>query len=98
MSFPLYDTLVVKKKTKCKKDLPVKNKKEFISFVKEIDTNGAELIYAIIKSYFNNNIDIEHVYKETSKLYSANFDKFPISLKHILIEFMNTHKESILNR
>ena len=96
MSFPLYNNLNNNKKNNCKKDISVKQKKEFISFTTTIDENGAELIYALIKSYYNDKATLPHVCKENNNRYESNFELFPIKLKHMLIEFMTMHNESLI--
>jgi len=93
-NFPLYDNLI--------KDLPieemtVKQKDKFMKLVKDIDVNGSELIYALIRVYQLENSDD----KSTFKLpyggkfikYDMKFDfnELPNELKHILFKFIQIH-------
>ena len=93
-NFPLYDNLL--------KDLPLeemttKQKDKFMKLVKDIDVNGSELIYALIRVYQLENSED----KSTFKLpyggkfikYDMNFDfsELPNQLKHMLLKFIQIH-------
>ena len=93
-NFPLYDDLL-KKSTN--DELTTKQKDEFMKIVKNIDSNGAELIYALIRTYqLENNED-----KSTFKLpyggkfvkddMKFDFNELPNELKNILYQFVLIH-------
>ena len=97
-NFPLFDNL--------NKDLPneeitVKHKDKFIKLVKDIDEDGSELIYALIRFYQLENSDD----KSTFKLpYGGKFVKhdmkfdyneLPNELKHILFKFIQIHIKTL---
>ena len=97
-NFPLYDNLLNKTSSS---DLTVKQKEEFTKMIKNIDQNGYELIYILIRIFqIENNED-----KSTFKLpyggkYVKNDIKFnledlPNQLKQILYKFLNIHIKSI---
>ena len=99
MGFPLYVNLI---KNINKKDLNIKQKQEFMKFVKIIDKNGSELIYVLIRTYYKNNDQkdikiIENlpyngiINKTNNKDYKNitwNFNQFPNSLKQLLYKFV----------
>ena len=100
--FPLYDNLI---KDLPKKDLSVKDKEKFIKNIKTINTNGLELIYALILVYARQNekalnqTDVVP-YKGERKNQddgTSNFcwvyTHFPVKLRHILSRFVKIHIE-----
>ena len=97
--FPLYENLIKNVNTK---DLKIKQKHEFIEIIKIIDENGKELIYALIRIYFEKNKKEDNmstsVIEKTSKKgeynITWNFNHFPNKLKQLLYNFvkMNAKK------
>ena len=97
-NFPLYDNLFVDLPTE---EMTVKHKDKFVKLIKEIDQNGSELIYALIRVYQLENSDD----KSTFKLpYGGKFDKtdmkfdfndLPNELKHILFKFIQIHTKTM---
>lgn len=96
IDFPLYDSLET---TVQIKDLTVKQKKEFIENIENIDTKGAELIYALIEVYHIKNDDsVEHLpYKgtENNNNLSWYIGDIPIKLRQILYKFVTMHIKSM---
>ena len=92
--FPLYDNII---KDIPKKDLSTNQKKVFIKRVQKIDSNGHELIYALIRMYQIENSDQETsftlpyngIYVENN----INFDleNLPTTLKQMLFKFVEVH-------
>jgi|UniRef100_A0A6C0D036 hypothetical protein len=86
MNFPLYTSLL---NNLPKKELTIKQKKEFIDKTTTIDNSGAELIYALIISYYNDNKEIQNK-DETNKdkdIESKNFLPYEATSNHNIIEF-----------
>ena len=98
-NFPLYDDLKKSAKTK---NLSVKNRKEFIKNVSELDKNGHELLYALIKSHYISTTGVRDstMLPYDAKLVEGNmefdFNLFPNILKHILYTFTSKHKQKML--
>lgn len=98
--FPLYDNM---KKGVSKKDLKIKEKEDFIEKIKNIDHNGAELIYALITSY---NMETSKSKKKLipyqgeydGKKISFDLEEFPLMLKQILYKFLNIHLKAMMER
>lgn len=94
--FPLYDSMI---KGTPKTDLTIKNKQEFSKLVEQMDKNGYELIYTLIRMYQIENKDI--VDTENGKLPyegilengNLHFDleKLPNKLKHLIFKFLTAH-------
>jgi hypothetical protein len=100
--FPLYENLIQELPTK---DLTQKQKDEFVKNILKIDTNGMELIYALIHFYFisheNDNIT-EVPYNGTkTELENHNYDvsweitQFPIKLRQLLYKFVSMHIKNV---
>jgi len=97
-NFPLYDNLSTDIATI---DLTTKEKDEFMKIVKTIDTDGYELIYALIRIYQLENSED----KSTFKLpYGGKFlkndikfdlNELPNTLKQILYKFVLSHKKKL---
>ena len=86
-NFPLYEDL---KKDNPKKDLSAKCKLEFIENMKNINMDGKELIYGLIRSHQTESG--ENLFKNVSSTdLTFDFNNFPIILKHILHKFANKH-------
>lgn len=91
--FPLYTALLA---GLSKKDLTVPQKNDFIKKVATLNTEGHELIYALIKCYGN-----EHDNSDGFSLpYKGGFNKdkivfdllqLPNELRQLLYKFINSH-------
>ena len=95
MSFPLYDTLYRETENK---DLTKDQKEELILKIKNIDSKGIELIYAIIRKYQlqNDNSSMSSFtlpYKAIQQKTGVKFDleMFPNKLKQMIYKFINIH-------
>lgn len=92
--FPLYDSL---SKNIINQDLTAVQKKNFIKRIEKIDTNGNELVYALIRMYQiennDNNTSFTLPYNGTFSDGELHFDldMFPIPLKQILFKFLGVH-------
>ncbi len=97
--FPLYDNLI---KDLPKKDLSVKDKEEFIRNIKKVNTDGRELVYALILVYCGQNgedlegneVPYKGVQQEEeggSSNFSWVYTQFPIKLRHLLSRFVAMH-------
>ena len=96
--FPLYDNLI---KDLPKKDLTVKEKEQFILNIDKIDLNGRQLMYALVVVFYQNTTDTtstivpyEGAKEEVNKgvyNFSWVFTKFPVKLRHILVNFVKIH-------
>lgn len=106
--FPLYDNL---NKNLPKKNLTIKQKKEFVLNIESFDYDTHEIIYVIIKYHQLENNDEKNSFvlpydgifntknNETVSGCDINFDfeKLPIKLQHILYKFMLVHKDKLEN-
>lgn len=100
MSFPLYDRI---SKNITNKDLTNKQKQFFFDNITNIDNNGKELLYVLIKyDSIENNINPNIIPYEgkgvnneglTSITWSLN--NFPNRLKHLLLNFLKIHVKNI---
>ena len=95
--FPLYDNLI---KDLPKKDLSIKEKEKFIQDIKKVNTDGRELVYALIMVYSEQNTkssDTLVPYKghkeegEDTCDFSWVYTQFPIKLRHLLSRFIHIH-------
>ena len=92
---PIYDSIIKDVKNK---DLTVKQKNEFISNVNNIDADGNELIYVLIRVYQLKNDDnpISCILPYSGRFLMKNqiqFDlnELPNKLKQLLFKFMVLH-------
>jgi hypothetical protein len=100
MSFPLYDSLT---KSIPKKDLSIKQKKDFITDIKIFDQDGIELIYVLTRVYQlqnnnyldNSNFNLPYGGKFIKDDIQFDLDDFPIPLKRILYKFVSKHKKKM---
>ena len=97
--FPLYNILF---KELPKKDLSLRQKKDFITKTESIDTQGAELVYALIRAYQILNqeeIPEEKLPFEGQQLSENNLEfnisKIPIQLRQLLYKFLCLHTKSM---
>lgn len=95
-NFPLYDNLSSDVKSN---DLTTPQKKKFINNISEMDENGIELIYTLIKFYQNDNNDSVDLIPYNGTYINNNItfdlDAFPTKLKQILYKFTNMHKKKL---
>jgi hypothetical protein len=92
--FPLYTN--ISKEIKSKRDLTIKQKDEFINKINQIDDEGTELLYTLIRFYYieeTNDQSCDIPYKGILNKKNIKFDleNFPFKLKHILFKFLNMH-------
>ena len=98
-NFPLYDSLNIDRKNE---DLTFKEKDEFIKIVKNLDKNGHDLIYALIRTYQLENCEDKSTFKlpyggkyvKTEIKFDLN--DIPNELKNILYNFILKHQNAIL--
>jgi len=97
-NFPLYDRLY--NEIKDDEDLTAKQKEEFVKITKNIDSDGQELIYALIRVYQLENSEDKSTFKiPYGGKYVKNdikfdFNELPIKLKHMLYKFVQIHIKS----
>ena len=100
-TFPLYENLI---KNIPKKDLTIQQKEQIIKNINTINDNGKELIFVLIKIYYNKNDSkknleipfngeksISNMDDNISTTIKWNFLDFPIPLRHILYNFIEMH-------
>jgi hypothetical protein len=96
--FPLYDSLY---KDIPENDLTIAQKRSFVKKICNIDVNGHELVYALIRMY-----QVENNEENTSYILPYNgtyvdsdicfdLDKFPKTLKQVLFKFLGIHLEKM---
>lgn len=99
MSFPLYENLI-KKSPSC--DLTTKEKEDFVKRCKNLDDEGHEIIYALIRCYhIKNNPNTSFVNlpydgktrKNSDMVFSL--EKLPLTLKQILYRFLEIHEQKM---
>ena len=97
-NFPLYDNLITEKSSD---DLTPKQKDEFVKITKNLDANGYELIYALIRTYQLENSEDKSTFKIP---YGGKFVKndikfdlndLPNELKNMLYKFVLIHEKTI---
>ena len=99
-NFPLYDNMSKDIKNR---DLTLKQKDEFMRKIKKIDDNGAELVYALIRVFENENSEetpgsfkLPYCGKYTSKQdMKFDLDQLPLKLKQILYKFVTIHSKKM---
>ena len=96
--FPLFDNLSKDIPTR---DLLLAEKRLFMKNIDEIDKNGSELIYALIRVYQienkedNTSFTLPYNGTYVDKNITFDLDKFPIKLKHILFKFLKVHLDKL---
>ena len=96
--FPLFDNLSKDIPTR---DLLLAEKRFFMKNIEEIDKNGSELIYALIRVYQienkedNTSFTLPYNGTYVDKNITFDLDKFPIKLKHILFKFVKVHLDKL---
>jgi hypothetical protein len=97
-NFPLYDNMFKDIKNK---DLTIKQKTDFINKVKNIDDDGSELIYALIRVFEMENSENCGSYKlpycgtYIKKNMKFDLDKLPVKLKQGLYKFVKAHTQKM---
>lgn len=97
-NFPLYDNL---KKDLSDEEITTKQKDKFMKLIKDIDMNGQELLYALIRFYQIENSDDKSTFKLpyngkfVKNDMQFDFNDFPNKLKHILLKFIQIHIKSM---
>jgi len=92
-SFPLYNSLSA---NLTHKDLTTLEKREFIQKINEIDEEGIELVYALIRFYQMENCEDTNLslpfegFVENNDIV-FNLENFPKKLKKILFRFVSMH-------
>lgn len=91
--FPLYDIVSTNIPNR---DLTVLQKKELIKNINEFNTEGQELIYALIRHhYFLENKNITDIAKIESNKIEFELSSLPIKLRQILFKFSTIHKNKM---
>jgi hypothetical protein len=96
--FPLYDSLL---KDISSNDLNVTQKRAFLKRIQKIDTDGHELVYALIRMYqVENNeentsftLPYNGTYVESAICF--DLDRLPNMLKQILFKFTGVHLDTM---
>jgi hypothetical protein len=95
-SFPLYSVL---SENIPKKDLTIPEKTDFMKKIIELDVDGYELIYALIKYYYiqdkGNAMSIPYKGTVLKNAVKFNLLDFPSQLKQILYKFILMHRKKI---
>lgn len=90
--FPLYNSL---NKNIPNKNLTITQKNEFIKKIETIDNEGHSLIFALIKSYYNDeekdNSQIPYQGKVINNNIEYNLSDLPAKLQQILYKFISLH-------
>lgn len=94
----LYSVLTRNKMSE--KDLTLSEKTEFMNLIKQLDQEGLNLFFALIKqhSLLEETDSSELPYKgvaESNELVKFNLQSFPIPLRHILFLFLKLHVEKL---
>jgi len=96
-NFPLYDTL--KNKIKGQKKLTVSEKKKFLEAIPNLDSDGQELVYVLIKCHYieNNKGEYTFPYNPTisNGVFTFDFSNFPNELQQILYKFVLLHLKKL---
>jgi hypothetical protein len=90
-NFPLYTTLKTGIPTK---DLTILQKNKIVNKIEEMDSEGHELIYALIKTFSNENEVIPCVINNDSITF--DLEKMPTKLKQIIYKFILFHEKKII--
>lgn len=95
--FPLYDSL---SKNIPNKDLTASQKRSFVKKIKQIDSNGRELLYVLIKIYEMNCEENQNLNLPYNGIYSGkdiifDINNLPKKLRHILYKFLGMHLEKM---
>ena len=97
-TFPLYDNL---NKDLPKEEMPLKHKDKFMKLIKDIDQDGADLIYTLIRVYQINNEEDKSIFKLpyggkfVKHDIKFDFQELPNELKYILYKFIQIHTKKM---
>lgn len=94
-NFPLYDTL---SKSIPKKDLKVAEKNALIERIKNLDRDGQEKIYLLIKTHSIKNGEKSNIpYGGIFYINRIDFDitSLPVDLRHIINRFVSIHEKKL---
>jgi hypothetical protein len=92
-NFPLYTSLF-KEFENTKEQLNNTDKEHIVNTIKKLDTNGHELIYALIKTYqikHGDTFNVPYGMKEQKLGYKFDLDNIPTILQHMLRKFVDLH-------
>lgn len=91
-NFPLYQSL--SSEVNATKDLTIKEKENCVNILRNIDQEGAELVYALIRSS-----SMEQTLPFGGQRWKNelrfNFNDFPSKLKHLICRFLQLHCEKL---
>ena len=96
--FPLYTSL---KNGIPDKDLTATQKADFVKKIEKMNTDGHELIYALIKTFYINNKESETPFTTPydGKLVKSNItfdmDNLPLKLRQIIYKFIKIHTKKV---
>lgn len=97
-NFPLYDNL---SKDISHKDLTIKQKDKFMILINDLDINGYELVYALIrvyqleKSQDRSTFKLPYDGKYVKNDMKFDLNQLPSELKQILFKFLQIHTETM---
>ncbi len=90
--FPLYGRLNAELPDASElKDLCVKDKEQCVEKLKQLDRDGQELVYMLIRSSCDDNTMIPYGGQKWKSDMRFNFNEFPIRLKHLINNFLALH-------
>ena len=96
--FPLYDNLN-KELGEDLKPLTKSEKEKLINNIKQLDDNGHELIYTLIRVYYLNNekddYKLPYGMKSLKLGLRTDINQLPLPLQHIIKNFVELHLKSI---
>jgi hypothetical protein len=98
-NFPLYDSL--SKNLELVDEISIKDQDKFMKLIKNFDTNGYELIYALIRVYQLENSDDKSTFKLPyggkflKNEMKFDFTELPPDLKKILFNFTIMHTKTM---
>lgn len=99
-SFPLYDNMM---NGLPKKKLLIKEKKDLVVNIGKLDNQGMNLVYTLIRYYFNNS-EQEDNNRNCCLPYEGEFinediqfdlEKFPLELNQLLFKFVKLHLQKM---
>lgn len=100
MSFPLFKYLYDDTKEKHEIAFPIENQEFIISHINDLDENGREIFFAIIRQYqlkyeSNNNNEIPNYCKQLKSGIRIDFNRLSNPVKYMLHEFMEKHLKKL---
>ena len=97
-NFPLYDSLIKDIKND---ELTTKEKDDFMKLIKNLDQDGYELVYALIRIYQNENSEDKSTFKIpyggvfVKNDINFNLNDLPVELSQIVYKFVLLHAKSM---